>query len=87
MAVADNASADKEPQSKVTVVYYPRTSGNVSTLSFTDMLDTMATLREDFIDVLSHFNPDKALQMEQKNELIRDLIQILDDLPRKNLKP
>ena len=83
MVNADYAFADRESQPKVTEVSYSKANNNVSPVSFSKMLDTLATLREDFVNVLNHFNPERASQMEQKNELIRDLLKIINDLPRK----
>ena len=83
MALADYAFADRESQAKVTEISYSKADNNVSPISFSGILDTLATLREDFINVLDHFDPDRASQMEQKNELIRDLLRIINHLPRK----
>jgi hypothetical protein len=87
LIVTDYAFADKKSQNKVQGTPYPQASNNISPAPFADMLERMVTLREDIVDVIDHFNPDMAAQMQQKNNLIRDLLDVINDLPRKTLSP
>jgi hypothetical protein len=85
LVVTDYAFADRKSQPRVQGISYPQAENNVSPLTFADVLERMVTLREDIIDVIDHFNPDMAAQMQQKNNLLRDLLDVLNDLPRKTL--
>jgi len=85
--VTDYAYADKKFQTKVSEISYSQANNTASPTSFMDLFERVITLRDDIINVIDHFSPDMASQMQQKNDLMKDLLQILNDLPRKTQSP
>ncbi|MEW5802086.1 MAG: hypothetical protein AB1847_08280 [bacterium] len=89
LAGADSAFADREFQTQEKETSYVQASTESDTpipqITMLDLFETFATLREDFIDILDYFNPTRAEQMGQYNDLIRDVLKMMGHLPRKTL--
>lgn len=82
LVASDYAFADQKFQPHVQGISYLQADNSFTPGTFADMLEAFVTFREDLMNVIDYFNPSRASLMEEKNELIRDILEIINDLPR-----